>query len=191
MKLEHVGKSFADAHPFISWLGDYSILLKIGFIEVIAILVLILVVVLPPKKEDLKTSKVHICLKIINFIAFGITTLILIVFIISSTSLLWQKANGQKLTYEGQGRVVDIAPIEENQVQDVTFEHKGKKYKVSQPTKVAQKLHRGDKLKLTHNIEHDVKSNPQYNDYQNKDGSFKKEIDIQDHMDELKLKSIT
>lgn len=187
MKLEHVGKSFADAHPFISWLGDYSILLKIGFIGVIAMLVLILTFVLPPKKEELKTSKARICLKIINFIAFGITTLIFIVFIISSTSLLWLKANGQKLTYEGQGQVVDVAPIEKSQVQDITFEHKGKKYKISQPTKVAQKLHRGDRLKLINKIEHDVKSNPQYNDYQNKDGSFKKEMNIQDHMDELEI----
>ena len=187
MKLEHIGKSFADAHPFISWLGDYSILLKIGFIGVIAILVLSLVVVLPPKKEDLKTSKAYICLKIINFIAFGMTTLIFIVFIISSISLLWQKANRQKLTYEGQGQVVDVAPIEKSQVQDITFEHKGKKYKISQPTKVTQKLHQGDKLKLINKIEHDVKSNPQYNDYQNKDGSFKKEIDIQDHMGELEI----
>ena len=87
--------------------------------------------------------------------------------------------------------MVHVSPIKKGGVQDVTLEHKGQTYQVSQPTKVAQHINKGDKVHVECHIKHYLKSHAKCNDYQNKDGSFKKEIELQDHMDELKLKPMT
>ena len=180
MKLEHVGESFADTHPIMTMLGNGRTL---SFLAIATFAIVIIYTIITSMTESNKSKKIKV--------AFGISTTIiilsLITFIIGAFLCLVIESTPQHLTYEGKAKVVNVSPIKKGGVQDVTFEHKGQTYQVSQPTKVAQNINKGDKVQLECHIKHYLKSDAKRNDYQNKDGSFKKEIDIQNHMDRLEI----
>lgn len=184
MKLEHVGESFADMHPIMTMLADGR---TISFLEIATFVILIIYTIIISMTASYNSKKI----KGIFWVSTTVTILILIVLIAGIFSYLKIDSTPQHLTYEGQAKVVHVSPIKKGGVQDVTLEHKGQTYQVSQPTKVAQHINKGDKVQLTCHIKHYLKSHAKCNDYQNKDGSFKKEIELQDHMDELKLKPMT
>lgn len=181
MKLEHVGESFSDMHPIMTLLGDRKTL---SFIAIIILAIIIMIAIMAPIKTSYNSKK-------IKEVVFGISTTILILslitFIVGAFLCLVIESTPQHLTYESKAKVVNVSPIKKGGVQNVTFEHKGQTYQVNQPTKVAQNINKGDKVQLKCHIKHYLKSHTKYNDYQNKDGSFKKEIDIQNHMDGLKI----
>jgi hypothetical protein len=179
MKLEHVGESFTDTHPIITLLGDGRTIFIVLAITIIASIIGIIT----PIKVLYNNKKMKKVFEVISTVVI----LSVIILVIGTLSYIKIGATPQHLTYESKAKVVNVSPIKKGGVQNVTFEHKGQTYQVSQPTKVAQNINKGDKVQLKCHIKHYLKSHTKYNDYQNKDGSFKKEIDIQNHMDGLKI----
>lgn len=184
LTLKEIGESFTDTHPIMNLLGDGRIL---SFLAIAIFAIVIITTIITSMTTSNNSKKI----KGLFRVSATVTILILIVLITGIFSYLEIDSTPQHLTYEGKSKVVNVSPIKKGGVQDVTLEHKGQTYQVSQPTKVAQHINKGDKVQLECHIKHYLKSHAKCNDYQNKDGSFKKEIQLQDHMDELKLKPMT
>ena len=183
LTLKEIGESFADTHPIMNlWGNGWTIVIAIAFFAIAFMTAIITSFEVPHNNKKMKG------LFIVNTTVAVLSFIVLITGIFSYLKI---DSTPQHLTYEGQAKVVNVSPIKKGGVQDVTFEHKGQTYQVSQPTKVAQHINKGDKVQLECHIKHYLKSHAKCNDYQNKDGSFKKEIELQDHMDELKLKPMT
>jgi len=184
LTLKEIGESFSDTHPIMTMLGNGRTLSFLA-IAIFAIVIITTIIVSVTASNNSKK------IKGLFWVSTTVTILILIVLIAGIFSYLAISDTPQHLTYEGKAKVVHVSPIKKGGVQDVTFEHKGQKYQTTQSMKVAQHINKGDKVQLECHIKHYLKSHTKCNDYQNKDGSFKKEIKLQDHMDELKLKPMT
>lgn len=183
LTLKEIGESFTDTHPIMTMLGDYrTVITAIGITIIAGVLATLVFTEMPHDNKKMR---------IMFVVSSAVTVLGFTTFTVGKICGVQMNQNPQQLTYEGQAKVINVSPIKKGSVQDVTFEHKGQTYQVSQPTKVTQNINKGDKVQLKCHIKHYLKSHAEHNDYQNKDGSFKKEIKLQDHMDELKLKSIT
>lgn len=180
LTLKEIGESFTDTHPIMTMLGDYrTVITAIGITIIAGVLATLVFTEMPHDNKKMR---------IMFVVSSAVTVLGFTTFIVGTICGVQMYQNPQHLTYEGDAKVVNVSPIKKGGVQDVTFEHKGQTYQVSQPTKVAQHINKGDKVQLECHIKHYLKSHAKCNDYQNKDGSFKKEIKLQDHMDELEIK---
>ena len=181
--LKDIGVSFADAHPIMNlWGNGWTIVIAIAFFAIAFIITTITSFEVPHNNKKMKG------LFIVNTTVAVLSFIVLITGIFSYLEI---DSTPQHLTYEGQGKVINVSPIKKGGVQDVTYKYEGQVYQTTQPTKVVQNINKGDKVQLKCHIKHYLKSHAEHNDYQNKDGSFKKEIKLQDHMDELKLKPVT
>lgn len=183
LKLKEIGESFTDTHPIMTlWGNDWTLVIVIAIFAIALITATIISVKMSYNNKELKTA--FVVSTIIAILSF-------IVLIVGIFSYLKIDSTPQHLTYEGKAKVINVSPIKKGGVQDVTYKYEGQVYQTTQPTKVTQNINKGDKVQLKCHIKHYLKSHSEYNDYQNKDGSFKKKIKLQDHMDELKLKPIT
>lgn len=181
--LKDIGESFTDTHPIISMLGDGRTIFIVMAILAIAFIITTI--------TSIEVSYNNKKIKKVFAVSSTVTVLSFIILIVGLTCYLKIDSTPQHLTYEGQGKVINVSPIKKGGVQDVTYKYEGQVYQTTQPTKVVQNINKGDKVQLKCHIKHYLKSHAEHNDYQNKDGSFKKEIKLQDHMDELKLKPVT
>lgn len=180
--LKDIGESVIDAHPMVAILGDG----KTIFIAIIIMIISCITAMISSVETSYNNKK----MKKVFVVSLTVTALSFIILIVGRVFYMAIDSTPQHLTYEGQAKIVDVSPIKKGGVQDVTFQYDEQVYQTTQPTKVTQNINKGDKVQLKCYIKHGLKSDPKYNNYQNKDGSFKKKIKLQDHMDELKLKAV-
>lgn len=131
MGLTHIGDSFADQHPIITFLGNPDLLKTLTTTLTIMFILFLLLSVF----SDMKF--LIMCGKIVFVIA-----------IISSVSNYIINKNPQSVAYQGGAKIVDIEPKNSDGKRDVIIKSEGQLYKIKKDDKVVEEMQKGDNITL-------------------------------------------
>lgn len=170
MDLTHIGDSFADQHPIITFLGNPDLLKTLTTMLTIMFILFLLLSVF----SDMKI--LIMCGKIVFVMA-----------IISSISSYIINKNPQHIAYQGGAKIVDVEPKNSDGKRDVTIKSEGQLYKIKKDDKAVEKIQKRDDitLKIKDNIYPYKKTkNLAYVDDNN---SVKKHISVDDIKNKEKI----